>query len=366
MSQTNIPFGSPLAVKRWSKTLAVDFLTRSYFNKKFISKSDTAVIQQKSELEGDAGDTISFDLSGQLRTRPVTGDNRAEGREESLRFFTDQVLIDQVRKPVSLGGKMSRKRTVHNLRTISRARLSEFWAEWFDQLVFIYLSGARGMNQDFYEATDYQGFAGNPIQAPDAGHIMFGGSATSVGTITATDTMTRDLVERASAKAKMMRAVDPSLTNVQPIDIEGNEHFCLLMSPFQEFQLRTSQGTNSWTELQKAAAAAEGSKNKLFKGALGMIDNIVLHAHKSVIRFNNYGAGGNLPAARALFMGRQAGVVAYGTPNGRRLDWQETTKDYGNEPAILAGMIFGLKKTRFNERDFGIVAVDTYAANPNG
>lgn len=366
MTQTNVPFGSPLAAKRWSNDLAVETLSASYFNRKFIGKSDTYVIEQKTELEGDAGDTISFDLSVQLRGRPVSGDNRAEGREENLRFFSDQVLIDQLRKPVSAGGKMSRKRTVHQLRKVAKARLAEFWSEYFDQMVFIYLSGARGINEDFYEATDYAGHAGNPIQSPDAAHIMFGGSATSAATITAADTMTRDLIERASTKAKMMRALDVNVANLRPITLEGGEdHYAIVMSPLQEHQLRTSQGTNSWTELQKAAATAEGSKNKLFKGALGMIDNIVLHSHKSAIRFSNYGAGGNLPAARALFMGRQAGVVAYGTPGGRRMSWEEEMRDYGNEPTVLAGMIFGMKKSRFNGRDFGVVAMDTYAANPN-
>lgn len=365
MSQTNVPFGSPLAAKRWSKDLAVEVLSASYFNRKFVGKGDTYVIQQKTELEGDAGDTISFDLSVQLRGRPVSGDNRAEGREENLRFFTDQVLIDQLRKPVSAGGKMSRKRTVHNLRSVAKQRLMEFWQEYLDQMFFTYLSGSRGINEDFYEGLDYTGHAGNPLQSPDSGHIMFGGTAVSAATLTAADTMTRDLIERASTKAKMMRALDVNLANLRPIMIDGEEHYCTVMSPLQEHQLRTSQGTNSWTELQKAAAAAEGSKNRMFKGNIGMIANVVLHSHKSVIRFSNYGAGGNLPAARALFMGRQAGVVAYGTPGGRRMSWEEEMRDYGNEPTVLAGLIFGVKKSRFNGRDFGVVAIDTYAVNPN-
>lgn len=363
--QTNVPFGSPLAVKRWSKALAVEFMSTSYFNKKFVGVTDTSVIQQKTELESEAGDTIQFDLSVQLRGRPISGDNRAEGREESLRFFSDQVIIDQLRKPVSAGGKMSRKRTVHNLRQIVRARLAEYWSEYFDQMVFIYLSGARGINEDFYEATDYAGHAGNPIQSPDAAHIVFGGSATSAGTITTLDGFTRALVEKVSTKAKMMRALDINTANLKPVMVEGGEHYVVVMSPFQEHQLRNDVGANNWLDLQKAAAAAEGNKNKIFRGGLGMIDNIILHSHKSVIRFGNYGAGLNLPAARALFLGRQAGVVAYGTPGGKRMDWEENMRDYGNEPSILAGMIFGMKKSRFNGRDFGVVAMDTYAPNPN-
>lgn len=115
----------------------------------------------------------------------------------------------------------------------------------------------------------------------------------------------------------------------------------------------------------KAAAAAEGRSNPLFKGALGMIKNVILHSHESVIRFSDYGAGVNLPASRALFLGRQAGVIAFGSKNGLRFTWTEDMEDRGNEPVIGAGIIVGVKKTRFNDKDFGVQAIDTYAIDPN-
>jgi N4-gp56 family major capsid protein len=231
--------------------------------------------------------------------------------------------------------------------------------------MFIYLSGARGINQDFIEPANYAGHAGNPIQAPDAEHIIFGGSATSVATITNADNMTREVVERCSVKARMMRALNPEAANMNPVNIDGETHYVLLMSAFQEYAMRTAAGATGWLEIQKAASAAEGKKSPIFIGSLGMINNTVIHMHESVIRFANYGAGANLPASRALFLGRQAGVVAYGTAGGLRFSWKEEEDDYGNEPTVVAGVILGVKKTRFNGRDFGVVAVDTHAVNPN-
>ena len=113
MGQTVIPFGDPKAQKKWSGQLFVEATKLSYFDR-FEGTSDNVVIQRKTELESDAGDTISFDLSVRLRGKPTSGDNRLKGREEQLRFFTDQVIIDQLRHSVSAGGKMSRKRTSHN------------------------------------------------------------------------------------------------------------------------------------------------------------------------------------------------------------------------------------------------------------
>lgn len=96
-----------------------------------------------------------------------------------------------------------------------------------------------------------------------------------------------------------------------------------------------------------------------------MINNVVLHSHEGVIRFNDYGAGGNIPAARALFLARQAAVIAYGTAGGLRFTWKEEIDDFGNEPTVAAGTIIGVKKTRFNNRDFGVISVDTASADPN-
>ncbi|WP_421849923.1 N4-gp56 family major capsid protein [Oricola sp.] len=366
MPATNIPFGDPKAQKKWSTSLFLDITRQSYFDKRFVGADENKVIQRLTDLESEAGDTISFDLSLQLRGRPTIGDNRLEGSEEQLRFATDTISIDQMRHAVSAGGKMTRKRTVHNMRTIARTKLSEYWSRYLDELFFIYMSGARGINEDYFEPTTYAGHAGNAIQAPDSDHLMYGGDATAKSDLDATDKMTKTVIEKAEVKARMMRATNPNAARMVPIDIDGAKHFVCLMSTFAEHDLRTAD-TTGWIDIQKAAAAAEGRKNPIFRGGLGMIKNCVLHCHESVIRFNDYGAGSDVAASRALFMGRQAGAVAYGTTGrGRRLSWEEDPdRDYGNEPSVAAGLIIGIKKPRFENRDFGVIALDTAAADPN-
>lgn len=362
MSQTVIPFGDVKAQKKWGSNLAIDTLSKSYFTKKFIGKGDNNIIEEKTDIESDQGDRVSFDLSVQLRGKPTKGDNRLKGKEENLKFYTDEVIVDQLRHSVSAGGKMTRKRTAHDLRKVGKARLGDYWSKYLDELMFMYLAGARGINEDFIEDEDFDGHAGNPFQAPDAEHLMFGGAAASKGTMTAADKMTRDLIEKAVTRSRMMRARNPQTANMVPVSIEGEERYVLVMSPYQEEDMRTATGSSGWLELQKAAAAAEGNKNKIFKGGLGMVNNVVLHSHSSVIRFNDYGADSDVEAARALFMGRQAGVCAYGIAKQSRFTWSEEVEDHGNEPIVAAGTIVGMKKTRFNNRDFGVMAIDTAAA----
>lgn len=375
MAKTEIKWGSPLAVKRWGLDLAVETATKSYFEQKFIGKDQNKIIQRRTELEDNAGDRVSFDLSVQLRGDVTYGDNRLEGKEEQLRFYTDEVIIDQVRKAVSAGGAMTRKRTLHNLREVAKARSSEYWAQYFDEVLFVYLSGARGINADYVVPADFKGIGDPPngdesqrlngLQAPDASHYELGGAATSKQTLTADDKMNRTLIERINTNCTMLKAADPKASNMVPVNVDGTNAFVLLMSPYQAYDLRIANDIGSWLDVQKALATQNGNKNAIFQGGLGMIGGTVLHSHEKVVRFDDYGAGANVSAARALFMGRQAGIIAYGQAGStNRFFWKEIEKDYDNEPSVASGTIFGAKKARFNGKDFGLISVDTAAAPP--
>lgn len=365
MATTQIPWGDPKAVQRWSTKTYVDIHKDGYFDKRFVGKGTNNIIEEKTELEADAGDSISFDLVVHLRGEPVFGDNRVEGTEEQLRYYTDKVEIDQMRKAVSAGGRMSRKRVEHDLRKTASDNLKRYWGKFRDEMHFITLSGTRGMNEGFTMREGWQGFANNPLLAPDAAHHMFAGSGVSKATLEATDTMSVDLIERAATYADMLQATNPEVANMVPLTVEGNDHFVMIMSPWQSHSLRKETGAGGWADLQKAAMGAEGSKNKIFKGGLGMINNVILHDHTNVVRFNDYGAGGNVAAARALFCGRQAAALAHGTTKGNRMIWEEILKDYKNEPSVAGGYIYGEKKCRFNGYDFGVTALDTAAKDPS-
>ena len=221
--QTVIGVGDPKAIKRYSIGLSTDTEKQSYFAGRFIGEGENNVIERKVDLEQDAGDRISFDLSMRLQGEGVDGDDNVEGTEENLTFYTDEVRIDQKRKGVDAGGRMSRKRTLHDLRDTAKARGAEWAAEWFDELIFVYLSGTlAGINEDRKVARE---FAGNPIQAPDAYHQVYAGAATSKATLTAADKMNRDLVERISVMPRMMNSLNPNVVKMSPINIEAGKHF---------------------------------------------------------------------------------------------------------------------------------------------
>jgi N4-gp56 family major capsid protein len=232
--KTIVGLGDPKAVQKYSVFLAVDVGRKSYFSKKFMGKGEEAQtpIQMLPHLENDAGEKISYDLVMQLKMQPIEGDNTLEGKEEDLKFYTDSLYIDQMRGGVNTGGRMTRKRTIHDLRKVARVRQSEWWARIFDELTFMYLAGARGVNSDYIYSTAYAGFATNAFVAPDAQHNMFANVATSKATLAATDKMDLKFIDRAVTRAGTMGGGTTMIPAIQPCEIDGEEHFVLCMHPF--------------------------------------------------------------------------------------------------------------------------------------
>jgi len=377
MARTIVGVNDAKSVKRYSGLLAYDESQKSYFGQRFVGRGAEAEVpvQLLSELESDAGEQITYDLLAELKMAPVEGDDILEGNEEAQKFYTDTIYIDQARCGVNTGGRMTRKRTLHNLREKARRQQSSWWARLKDELRFIYLSGARGINANFILPLGYTGRANNALVAPDTNHILYGGNATAKNNMTneaagvaGSDTFDLRLVDRAKTKADSQGGGATDIPVLQPCKIDGEEVFVCVMHTFQEDDLRSNTGTGQWLDIQKAIAASEGRKSPMVKGSLGMYRGCILHSHRNVIRFNDYGAGGTYEAARALFMGSQALVEAYGSPGtGLRFDWHEEVRDNGNQVVISSNCTWGTKKVSFTTgigaQDFGVFALDTYAAS---
>jgi len=289
-----------------------------------------------------------------------------EGKEEDLKFHSDSLLIDQLRSGVNGGGTMSRKRTLHDIRALSKSGQTDLWARTFDELIMIYLSGTRGLNSDFVFPLTFAGIAGNAITAPDAEHGFT--PTANTGTPTHADwddaaksSMTLAQVDRLVALSSMMGGGTQGTPKIRKAKFGGTEAFVLLLSPYQVYAMRTAAATSgNWLDFQKALATSQGKDTEAFKGGVGMWNGVVIHEHQAVINTTLRGASSNVATARALFMGQQAGVIAFGNAGaGLRFGWHEETRDNGNQIVITTSTICGVKKTTFNGKDFGIMTLDT-------
>ena len=364
MAETNFALNDPLAVKRYSLDLAVDVGVKQYFSK-FISKSNTGMIKLKTELSKDPGDKITMGLRQRLKGDGAEGDAKTEGTsaEESLIFFNDSLFINQKRKGTVSDGKMSEQRVPYKLRKEGKNALTDWGSEWLDEQIFIYLSGARGIDPTLITPLNFTGRAGNALEAPDSEHHIFAGDAAGKVDLASTDTMTRDMAERLIAIAETSDPV------IHPFKDSGEDKHILLMHTFQAFNLRKDHSDGDWADLRKNT---DGKDSLLYKNAMGELAGLVLHKHRNVIRFNDYGAGQNVAAARALLLGAQAGMIAFGGAEGntRRFGWHEEKVNRGNGLSITTSVITGCKKTRYKNKagvdqgDYAVVAVDTAYTSP--
>lgn len=372
MAATKFGVNDPQEVKKWGTDLAVAINREAYFASTMMSESKRArtPIQVRTELEKDAGLEVTVDLLMPMSQEPVVQE-KLEGKGQALKYFTDKLRIDQVRGAVSAGDRVTSKATLRNLREDAKTVMKDWWSRLHDELFFIYLSGAFGTGQGYLWSATNKMFNVNAITAPDSQHQMYGGNATAKADVGTDDGFDLRLIDRAVAKAETMGGDGSDELSMVPVNVEGKKCYVMLMHTFQYDAMKSNTSTGQWLDIQKAAAGAAGMSSPLFKNSGGMYADCVLHKHRNVVRFSDYGAGGNLPAARALFLASQAAVIAYGSAggSGTRYRWTEVMTDHEDHVEIGTHCIFGVKKATYKSkdntvtRDFGVFAVDTYCAN---
>jgi N4-gp56 family major capsid protein len=278
----------------------------------------------------DTGDKLTYGLRMLLTGDGQLGDNTLEGNEESLIFYSDSILIDQLRHATRSSGKMSEQRVPYNMREEARLALSDWFADRIDCAVMNHLAGNAGI-------TDKKWTGANTTVAPSTGRKVFAGtSITDEASLSAaaTDNFTLTLIDKAVVTA---RTASPL---IKPVKINGEDKFVCFIHPYQHYQLRSNTGTAQWMDIQKAAmTGGQISKNPIYTGALGEYNGVVLH-ESTRVPWGTAAANtahpkcavGTANVARAVFCGAQAAVLCTGkgTSSGVEASWTEELFDRVN------------------------------------
>lgn len=331
----------------------------------FVSTGQNSVVQRITELTAtERGDKCIMQLVPDLVGDGVAGDNDLTGNEEAMYNDAIELQIDQLRNGVKNRGRMTEQATVIRFRMTARDKLSFWLADKIDEMKFLVASGISfTYKTDGSTRTASQlpslTFNGQ-IAAPTTNRKRYAGSATSTATLTSNDIMSWDLVVTTHAFAKRKR--------MKPIRSGGREYYALLMSTEQCRDLKK----DSDYQTNVGRAAERGSNNPLFRGAVAVIDGIVIYDHNKVYNTfglassSKWGSGGTVDGAQALLLGAQA----LGFATIEELGFQEAdVNDYGNKPGIAIGQMLGILKPQFasavdsgTREDFGIVSLYTAAA----
>lgn len=355
-----------------------------------------------TDLSKTAGDKISVDMFGTIGGLPIVGDADAEGTGVALTNASMDISIDLLTKVVDAGGKMSQQRTVHDLRSISMANLTSYFARLDDQTSLVHLSGARG----FEETPDWivplaadAAFAGvtvNTVAPPtyDSHYCCDGtGLVRPSAAFYGTDIATTDklLLEHIDGIRTML---DEATYPLQPVKIADDPAaadepmWVLYVSPRQWRDLLTAAGSTGIRAFQQAAwnRASHGSKHPLFKGEVGMWNGILVKKLNRAIRFeaadpvvhctNAAGAttstavragitAGSFAVDRAVLLGAQALGNCYGKNKGSdyHFDWLEKPYNFGRALEVGGDVMGGKAKLQFTlggvKKDHGVIAIDS-------
>lgn len=365
MAKTEFGVNHPLAVSVWSKSLAAEAIRRTFIGR-FIGSEEDSLIQEKVDLKKGAGDNIIFGLNVQMQGDGVQGDSTLEGNEEALIFFDDRIYVDQLRHASRVKGRMTEQRVPYNLRSVSKDRLADWFANRMDTAFFNQVCG-------YTAQTDTRYTGNNATIAPSTNRWIINGQSTEAALVAGNE-MTLSLIDRARVMAETASIANSTGPLVRPIKYQGGDFYVMFLHDYQVHDLRTSTDSGDWLDIQKAAMmGGDVEKNPIFTGALGIYNGVVLHKSSRVTNGVTSGAA-ETDTRRAVLCGAQSAAIAFGGANGpSKYTWAEEMFDYGNQFGVAAGSIFGLKKTKFipednsatNAEDFGTVVVSTYAVNPN-
>lgn len=325
MAETRFASGDALAAQLWSAALFKEAIKDIFFAK-YVGTSDSSIIQSKMELTKKKGEIITFGLRMRLTGEGVNTDNDyLEGNEEEMTFHDLSVTLQERGNAVRAKSKLDLQRPAFDLRTQFKAGLKDWLTEYIDRTTIEALSASPTSNRN-----------------------IFGGDATSTSDIDSSDTLSTTVISKAKRTARL------ATPKIRPIVVEGEEHYLLLC---HDYQTKAIKAETAWINAQRDAGV-RGRKNALFSGALGMWDGVVIKEYERVQTYRTWGSGADLTGARALLLGAQAGIHAY----GQLPKWYEKMFDYGRIPGVATDVVWRAAKTVFNSEDFGTVAVNTYYA----
>lgn len=364
MARTTILPSDPNKRKAWAAQVANDAAKSQYFSRLVGPEGSRSAVIKKTELQKGSGDEVTTALVAKLRGEPVTEGKKLAGREFKLSHSAHTMRINEFRHGVNVGARIEQSRVGFNLRAQGREKLTEYIKELYEEIIVMAASGARGTGDEIQHfGLDYAGYP-NALRVPDAAHLFVGTTGNrSKATLTATDVMSLATVNKLRTKSKKMLGGSPDkAVKMTPVAKGGRNVFILSVLPEVMQDIRDDLGTQGWFEAQKALTASVGKDAELFKGGAGMFNGVLVDEMETGVKFSDYGSGGNIGAARSLFLGANAVAVANGTkgmPDGMTVALDEDTDDRKHDHILFFELIFGADKPQFNGMDYGLISVDT-------
>lgn len=360
-------------------------------------------IVRAQDLGKGRGDEVTFHLLNPVGAKPIMGSRYAEGRGTGLSLTEDRLRVDQARFPLDLGDVMTGIRSPADFRRLGRPVAQSLMDRYVDQSLLVQMAGGRGFhdNIEWIVPTetdkDFADIMVNPVKAPTKNrHYMatgdaiapFGLNAGAVD-ITTADVLSMDTVDSVRTLMDQMALPPPIVKFEGDVAADDSPLRVLLVSPAQYSLFATD---DKFRQLQASALAraSQAKQHPIFKGDVGLWNNILIVKMPKPIRFyacdpiryctahdSEHEAQAVVPESfadkfaidRAILLGGQAVAEAFAAHNKSKVPffWSEKELDHGDKVELLIGAIRGVSKIRFEVdtgegkqfTDYGALALDT-------
>ena len=300
-----------------------------------LSVQGSPIVVQRDLSVGQGGGKIKMPLVKALIGDGLKGSTGVtlEDNLESLAASNFEIELEEYLHGITADNPLGRQQSYFSITEACANALTAWGIEKIDNLCFDALQSS-------------------------ASNILYAGTATSTGTLTANDKITLDLLRKAKVQAKAgFKGKGAARTHqkfkIKPYKSSGKDYYFVVVHPDVMFDLQQD------TEFQDAMkyAADRGNSNPLFTGADAItMDGLVIFSHDRAYITDpagtgesDWGSSSTVPGAKVSLFGENALAIAL----GKAPQISTQTKDFGRFIEYGYQGIFQVKKIKFDNQDYG-------------
>ena len=364
--------GSSFTPVRHSKEIFNEVLKKLSWRKQGMmgKKGSGAAIIVDNRLRGQVGDTIRMEFIPHAYADPLRGqDVTILGNENTLEEFGIDVVIDELNFPFRSNGKMTKQRTIWDIRAEMKSQIVNHFTQYNEDTWFKVLSGLAWNNDDktaWQSATataDMVSGANRCIRADGANGFASVTAANSdntalVAAMNTSDKLSPRLIEEANVMVGSADATsnDSASTATNTYLMQGIEEktsgesvFCLYTSLQAARDLRFN---SDWQNHSYSLAERGWESSPIARGALGTWDNTIVKKTQRIIKFLD---GSSNLYSRNLLIGADAMCCAW----AQSFQYTEEPVDHKRKLSVNGSEIRGEVKLAFNGVDTGVAQIVT-------
>lgn len=250
----------------WADRLTADAINRAFWGARFEGKEGSRKpIIVNEDFTKKPGETIKFNTVSQVFTAGVTGESTLENNEDQLALGQYTLTVDWLRNAISYTKNLE-KRVNFNIAQTIRTELSD-WLK-------------RKIDTDMTKSI-----------IANSSNTIYAGDATTEAGLGTNDHFGTEEIDRI--KLALSRTAIPIRS--EGADGEEEEYYGCVISEIDEYWLK---GDTVWNQAQRDAGPRDYNKNRLFTGALGIYNGIILYVMRAKKSANNIQGTPLRPEAR--------------------------------------------------------------------